>query len=453
MRLHFFGGVQSVTGANYLLEADGKKILIDCGLRQGQGFCDSINCDPFPFKPEEIDAVFITHAHIDHTGRLPKLIRLGYKNKIYSTPPTRDFAELLLLDSEHILKKETDKLGVAPLYGLDDVLALMKSWEVINYHKTISIGDIWITPYDAGHILGSASYLIEAEGKKIVFSGDLGNFPAPIIKSTEFIEGADYALIESTYGGRIHEPPEERESKLREVIIETVKKGGVLMIPAFAMERTQDILFQLNDLVENKMIPRVPVYLDSPLAIKLTTIYEKYSSYFNDETRALIQKGDKIFNFPGLHTTLQTEQSKEINNTPNPKIIIAGSGMMQGGRMVHHAQRYLPDKNSTILFVGYQASGSLGRQIYEESKSGRPFSVKIFDEDVPVNCEVAAIGGYSAHADQPRLIKWLSSMGKNLKKVYVCMGEPDQSEALAHKVKNDIKLAAEMPAPNQVVEL
>lgn len=453
MRLHFYGGARSVTGSNFLLEADGKKIIIDCGLRQGIGFCDEINCDPFPYNPSEIDAIFVTHAHIDHTGRLPKLIKAGYKNKIYSTPPTREFSELLLLDSEHIMKKETDRLSREQLYDAGDVLQLMRMWDEVFYHKTISIGDVRITPYDAGHILGSAFYLVEAEGKKIVFSGDLGNFPAPIIRSTEFISDADYALIESTYGGRVHEPQEERLGKLRDVIIETMAKKGTLMITAFAMERTQDLLFQLNDLVENKKIPKVPIYLDSPLAIKLTSIYQKYSSYFNDETQAQIQKGDKIFDFPGLHTTLQTFESKAINNIPNPKIIIAGSGMMQGGRMIHHAKRYMSDPNSTLLFIGYQANGSLGRRILEKSKEGKPFNVKIFDEEIVVNCRVVAIGGYSAHADQPRLVEWLSPMKQNLKKVFVCMGEPDQGEALMQKINSELGVVTEMPSIGHIVEL
>lgn len=448
MRLHFYGGVRSVTGANYLLEAGGKKILIDCGLRQGIGFCDEVNCEPFPYKPEEIDAVFVTHAHIDHTGRLPKLVKAGYKNKIYSTSPTRDFAELLLLDSEHIIRKETDRLQVAPLYGTEDVINLMKMWEGVSYHQTIFVGDVRVTPYNAGHILGSSFYFIEVEGKRVVFSGDLGNFPAPIIKNTEFIDNVDYALIESTYGGRVHEPPAEREDKLKKIIEEAVAKKGTLMIPAFAMERTQDLLYQLNDLVENGKIPKVPVYLDSPLAIKLTTVYQKYNSYFNDEARELIAGGDKIFNFPGLHLALQTEQSKDINNVPGPKIIIAGSGMMQGGRIIHHARRYLPDKNSTLLFIGYQAGGSLGRKIFDGAKN-----VKIFGEEVAVNSKIEAIGGYSAHADQPRLIEWLRPMAKNLKKVYACMGEPDQAEALVQKIKSELGVNAEIPEVGQVVEL
>lgn len=453
MKLHFLGGAQAVTGSNFLLEANGKKILIDCGLRQGIGFCDEINCDPFPFKPEEIDAVFVTHAHIDHTGRLPKLIKKGYKNKVYSTEPTRDISELLLLDSEHIMKRETDRLNQEELYNTENVISLMRQWEGIPYHKTISVGDVHVTAYDAGHILGSAFYKVEAEGKKIVFSGDLGNYPAPIIRSTEFIEGVDYVVIESTYGGRIHEPIETRKIKFEQIIEETISKKGVLMIPSFAMERTQDILYQLNDLIENNKVPRIPVYLDSPLAIKLTAMYRKYDSNFNDEARALINSGDKIFNFPGLHTTLQTEQSKEINYAPNPKIIIAGSGMMQGGRMIHHARRYMPDHNSTMLFIGYQATGSLGRKILDGSKSGKPFSVKIFDEDIPVNCKIVAIGGYSAHADQPRLIEWLRHTKDSLKKIYTCMGEPKEAEALILQIKSELNLDAEMPKINQVVEL
>lgn len=459
MQLHFYGGVQSVTGSNFLLETDSKKILIDCGLQQGVGFCEEINCRPFPYNPEEVDAVFVTHAHIDHTGRLPKLIREGYRGKIYSTPPTRDFAELLLLDSEHIMRKETERLGEQPLYETEDVVELMKRWEVVLYHKTVSVGEMKITPYDAGHILGSAFYVVEGtsissgQTVKVVFSGDLGNYPAPIIKPTEFINDADYCLIESTYGGRVHEELDERKNKLEKIIKETIVGGGTLLIPAFAMERTQDILYQLNELIENNRLPRVPVFLDSPLAIKLTAVYQKYNNYFNNEARELVEGGDKIFNFPGLHMALQTEQSKEINNVPNPKIIIAGSGMMQGGRIAHHARRQLPNPRSTILFIGFQAAGSLGRRILDGSKSHTAFSVKIFGEDIPINCRVEAIGGYSAHADQPRLLKWLAPMKKNIKTVFACMGEPKEATALVEKIRETLGIDAEMPEINQVVEL
>lgn len=447
-----------MTGSNFLLEAGGKRILIDCGLRQGIGFCDEINCDPFPYDAKKIDALFVTHAHIDHTGRIPKLVQSGFKGKIYSTPPTRDMAELLLLDSEHIISKEMERLGLPPLYGAEEVFRALDLWEGIPYHEPVILGDASITLYNSGHVLGSSFILIEAEGKKIVFSGDLGNFPAPIIQPTEFIKDADYVLIESTYGGRVHESLPKRKEKLQKVIEASIKAHGALLIPAFAMERTQELLYELNELVEKKLVPRVPIYLDSPLAIKLTAVYKKYESYFNTEAKRLIESGDKIFNFPGLKSTLTTEESKAINNVPNPKIIIAGSGMLQGGRIMHHAARYLKDPKSAILFIGYQAAGSLGRRLYEGSKNNdmsarSPFSVKIFGEEIPVEAKIEAIGGYSAHADQPRLLAWLAPMAKNLKKIFVCIGEEDQGEALAQKIKEKFGVRAEIPNIGDVMEL
>ncbi len=448
MKLTFHGGAKSVTGANYLLESGGMKILVDCGLNQGGNYAERQNFEPFPYRPEEIQAAFVTHAHIDHIGRLPKLYKDGFRGRIYSTPPTRDFGEFLLLDSEHILSKEAEREQRPLLYDTDDVVATMNIWEGVEYHATVTVGPFRVTFYNAGHILGSAILLIEVEGKRFVFTGDLGNFPPPIIQTTEMLQSADYCVIESAYGDRIHENVGGRKEQLEDAVEDVVKTNGTLMIPAFAMERTQDLLFHLNDLVEHGRVPRIPTFIDSPLAIKLTEVYRKYQKYFNHETSAVIRSGDDILNFPGLRFTLSTEQSKEINNAPAPKIVIAGSGMMQGGRILHHAIRYLPDPKSMILFIGYQAFGSLGRQIMEGAKE-----VRIFGETVPVRCAKRVIHGYSAHADQPRLIEWLTPLRHSLKKIFIVQGEEKASAALAQKVRDELAIAAEVPDAGEEVML
>lgn len=448
LKLTFHGGAGSVTGANYLLDCDGEKILIDCGLQQGGHFAEKKNFEPFPYDPKEIKAVFVTHAHVDHVGRIPKLYRDGFRGAVYSTHPTKDFAELLLIDSEHLLFQESEREKKQPIYTIEDIRATMGLWRGVNYHEPVEIGKFKVTFYDAGHILGSSIILVEAESKKIVFSGDLGNSPAPMIKPTEHIASADYCLIESTYGNRTHENVDKRQEFLEDAIEDAAKSKGVLMIPAFAMERTQDLLFHINQLAEGGRIPKAPIYIDSPLAIKLTAIYKKYYDYFNPETQKLIRSGDDIMNFPGLHFTLTTEQSKAINDVPPPKIILAGSGMSNGGRILHHEMRYLPDPKSIILFIGYQATGTLGRRILNGEKV-----VKIFGEEVPVRCKVVTISGYSAHADQPRLLEWLSPMRQTLKKAFVIQGEEGSSEELAQKMRDDLAIETVVPKAGETVEL
>lgn len=441
MKLTFHGGAGEVTGANYLLESGSTRILIDCGLHQGANFCEKHNWEPFSYDPKTVNAVFLTHAHIDHSGRLPKLIKDGFRGTVYSTPPTRDFANLLLLDSEHMLIEAAERFKLPTLYGVREIEELMAHWKGLKYHEFVQIGPFKITLYNAGHILGSTSYLVECEGRKIVFSGDLGNSPAPIIGPYELFkeeDEIDYCIIESAYGNRFHEPVPE--GAIEDVIEGAVKAGGVLMIPAFAMERTQKLLFEINELVENGRVPRIPIYLDSPLAIKVTEVYKKYPEYFDAETRNLLKGDNMLFDFPGLRKTLTADESKSINNAPAPKAIIAGSGMSTGGRILHHEKRYLPDPKSTILFVGYQSKGTLGRQILEGAGS-----VRIHGEMVPVRCRKAVIEGYSAHADQRQLLEWLYPMRFSLKKVFTVQGEEEGSDILAKRIVNDLAVKAEVP--------
>jgi metallo-beta-lactamase family protein len=324
----------------------------------------------------------------------------------------------------------------------------MKLWQGVEYHAPVTVGPFRVVFYDAGHILGSSFIVIECDGKRIVFSGDLGNSPAPIIRPTEILRSADYCVMESTYGDRLHGDVSKREEELEDAIEDVVKNKGVLLIPAFAMERTQELLLHLNELVEQGRVPRVPVFLDSPLAIKVTELYQKYRQYFNPEMRDLIQKGDSLFNFKGLKFTLTVEQSKEINHVVPPKIIIAGSGMSQGGRILHHELRYLPDPTTMVLFIGYQASASLGRKIMEGVTP-----VHILGQEVESNCQKRIISSYSAHADQLGLLRWLKPMRVNLKRVFLVHGELESSTTLAHKIQDELAIGATIPTIGQTVEL
>ncbi|MEK7180829.1 MAG: MBL fold metallo-hydrolase [Patescibacteria group bacterium] len=452
MKLTFYGGAGTVTGVNYFLEAqvvDSRvKIMVDCGLHQGGNFAEHKNFEPFPYNPQEVDFVLITHSHVDHIGLLPKLVKAGFRGRVFSTAATRDFAELMLLDSEHLLAKEADRERAPLLYDEQDISHLMKLWEGVDYHALLDLKGVSAEFFDAGHILGSAFIKITAEGKTIVFSGDLGNYPAPIIKTTEEIPEANYCVIESTYGDRVHANVDKRREELEDAIEETVKSGGTLVVPAFAMERTQQLLFELNELVEGGRIPKVPVYIDSPLAIHLTEIYKKYRKQFNPAVSAMIKGGDDILDFPGLHFTLTTEESKSINDVQPPKVVIAGSGMSHGGRILHHEQRYLPDPHSMLLIVGYQGKGSLGRQLLDGAKK-----VRIFGEEVAVRCKIKLISGYSAHADQPKLVEWIRPARVALEKVFVVQGEEGASEALAQIIRDDLAVHTEIPSYGQEFDL
>ncbi|MBI4692337.1 MAG: MBL fold metallo-hydrolase [Candidatus Terrybacteria bacterium] len=448
LKLSFWGASQEVTGSNYLLETPSSKILIDCGFFQGSRINEERNRKPFFYNPSEIDGLIVTHAHLDHIGRIPKLVRDGFRGKIFSTPATRSFSQLMLTDSLGVLEKEVKRSGEKEMiYTEKDVERAMAQWEEIEYCQEFALNGLKIKFRDAGHILGSTIAEIVAGSRKIVFTGDLGNSPEPLLNDTEIIKDADFLIIESTYGDRVHESSKEAELKLERTIEDVVHNKGVLMIPAFSLERTQKILFQLNELVEHGRIPRVPVFLDSPLSIQATKIYKEYSRYYNEEAKKILYKDD-IFNFPGLKQTLTTEESKEIGNIPPPKIIIAGSGMCNGGRILHHLRQNLSNQNSAVLLVSYQAVGSLGRQLAEKAKM-----VSIFGEKVLVEAKIEKISGYSSHPDREALYNFTKNTADSLKKVFVVHGELKSSLFFTQRLRDYLGIDALAPKFGESYEI
>lgn len=455
VKLSFLGGAQEVTGSNHLLETNTTKLLIDCGLFQGSKVAEDKNHEPFKFNPKEIDVLLVTHAHLDHIGRIPKLVRDGFRGKIISTLPTRDFATLMLEDSLGILTKEAVREKKEPIYREEDIAKAMTLWEKVEYGEEIKINDLKIIFRNAGHILGSAMIEIQigspATGsgpKKIFFSGDLGNPPTPLLNDPYEITDADYLILESTYGSTEHESREGSKMKIERAIEQVVKSRGVLMVPAFSIERTQELLFEINELAENHRIPQLPIFLDSPLAIKATEIYKKYESYYNKEAKYIIASGDDVFNFPGLKFTLTTEESKEINNVPPPKVVIAGSGMSVGGRIIHHERRYLSDPNSILLLVGFQAAGSLGRRLQDGTSS-----VNILGEDVLVRAKIETITGYSSHPDVNGLFKIVEKTADTAKKVFVVQGEAKTALFFTQKIRDYCGVDALAPKIGDSFEL
>jgi len=447
-RLTFCGGAGSVTGANFFLEIDGKKILIDCGLVQGLEMADELNWADFLYDPKDIDFLFITHAHIDHIGKIPKLIHEGFRGRIYSTRPTRELTKPMLLDTANILSKEKN-LNLDKIYSEDNVNKTFSNWLSVNYHESIDLTpELKVIFKDAGHILGSAMIEFTYKGKKILFTGDLGNSPSPLLPDTEKVTDVDYLVIESVYGDRNHESRDDRRNILAEVIKDNYKKKGTLIVPTFSLERSQELLFELNTLLEKKEIPVMPIYLDSPLAIHLTEIFKNNKDYFNDKAQQVLSKDKYLFDFPGLHSTLHTKESQMINQAPNPKIIIAGSGMSSGGRIVHHERHYLPDPNNTILLTGYQAVGTLGRFISDGMKK-----VRITGEEVDVRARVVNILGYSGHKDSDGLLDFVSDMQDKVQKIFVVMGEPKSAMFLTQKIRDNLGLKAYAPAQGDSVLL
>lgn len=452
-KVTFAGGAQMPTGSNFLVEFGGKKILIDCGMVQGEKYTVPTNYEPFTYDTSSIDMLVVTHGHLDHVGRIPRLVKQGFKGRIMSTEPTREIGELIMLDSLGVFGKEAAAQGIERLYEEADVLQAVHLWDtIVEYEKPFTFktdeGDAIITLHDAGHILGSAIIEIEYKGKRLAFTGDLGNTPSPLMRDTTLLHNIDYLVMESVYGDRNHTDKDKRAEILKEAVTSTIAKGGSVIIPAFSIERTQEMLQVFNELVESDQLPSVPVYLDSPLGINITKVYKKFEHLFNENTEKIIKSGDDIFAFKGLISTASPAESREINNDHRPKIIIAGSGMSNGGRIIHHEARYLPDEKSTIIIVGYQAVNTLGRRIVDGEKQ-----VFIHNQPVDVRARVVNIHGFSAHKDSDHLYEFIGSTKDSLKKVFVVLGEPKSAYYLAQKIHEGYGLNVTVPEKGDTVEL
>jgi len=449
MKISFYGAAREVTGSLYLVETGKTRILVDCGMHQGCNTCDVKNLVDFPFDSKAIDAVLLTHAHLDHSGRIPKLIKAGFRGKIYGTAPTLKLAALVIEDAQHIMEEDHEREGIPVLYSKEDVAATIEQFEPVDYSREVTIGDVTCRPRDAGHIFGSAFWEVrQINGPSAAFSGDLGNRGSKILRPTAQLSAVDALIIESTYGNRIHEDESTREAKLREILDHTIKNKGVLVVPAFAIDRTQQILFELNHLVEKGIVPQIDIYLDSPMAIKATDVMKEYPQYYNKEARELAASGDDLFDFPGLRLTKTRDESKLINEAPKPKVIIAGSGMMNGGRIQHHLVRYLADKNATVLIVGYQAEGTLGRDLHDGKKV-----VRVLQETVHVKATVLSIGAYSAHADQAKLVSWVEEAEALPKHIFCTHGEEGAAVALVTRFKQHLNIDAVAPHVGESYEI
>lgn len=391
----------------------------------------------------------ITHAHADHIGRLPKLVKDGFAGKIYATPPTAALMRVMLADAHKIMRQECERHGDKPLYSEQDLIKTFEHVIPLEYDKKLKLPkgcELYFR--DSAHILGSAMIEIRIADEIIIFTGDLGNTPTPLLKTIYPVEYCDYLIMESVYGDRLHEETNERKLKLERVIEDTVSRKGTLIIPTFALERTQALLSELNELVEHNRIPRIPIYLDSPLAINATAVYKEFRSYFNEEAQKELGSDNDLFDFPGLVMTTTREDSQKINAVPSPKIVMAGNPHGYGSRIAHHLIRTLPDPNSTVLFVGYARVSSMGRHLMDGAKE-----LTIHGNTIPVRAQIAHISGYSAHADQEQLKNFVTAINKPIKNIFVAMGELSASQTLATILQDEVGVHATVPKLGDVITL
>jgi metallo-beta-lactamase family protein len=424
------------------VRGEGISFLVDCGLQQGSKYAQDANHTDFSYDPKSIDLLIITHAHMDHIGRIPKLVRDGFRGAIISTPQTKEIAPIMFADALGLMRKESKDHQTPMLYEETDIAQAMALWtRTYEYHEVFELAQgMRARLLDAGHILGSAMLEITYQGKKMVFTGDLGNSPSPLLRDTEALQNITYLVMESVYGDRNHGSHEVRDKEFRKIVASSVARGGALVIPTFSIERTQVMLYELNEMVENKEIPSVPVFLDSPLAQKVTEVYRRHSALYNDAVQAQIRAGDDVFSFPKLEFSIDRRDSEAISRVKNPKIILAGSGMSAGGRVISHERNYLEDPKSTILFVGYQMPGSLGRELQEGAKK-----VRIGGEEIHVHAHIETVGGFSAHKDSDGLVEFVSHTASTLKHVFVAMGEAKAGMFLCQRLRDELGVLASFP--------
>lgn len=448
-----FGGAEQVTGSNFLIEFTDRssnktsRILIDCGLPQGLD-AEHHAWAPLAYDASSVDYLLVTHAHMDHIGRIPFLKASGFNGKIYSTKPTKDIGIVALQDALHIMTKDVEKGNMDEMpYKERDMLASFSSWKTVDYRQSLRLEkNLSVTFFDSSHVLGSAFIQINFDGEKILFTGDMGK-NSLLLPEADIPTDSDVVFMETVYGGRMHENVEERQAKLLQAIKDEIARKGTLVIAAFAIERTQEVLKEINDFIEDKKIPKIPVYLDSPLAIDVTKIFKKYESYFNPEMQEHIHHGDDIFKFPGLHFSEGHEDSVAINNIPGPKIVIAGSGMIAGGRIIHHVRKYISSDKNTILLAGYQAVGTYGRLLAEGKKH-----IIFYGEPFNVNAKVLQLTGYSAHRDKEALLEFVDVVKNNCKSLNLILGDTESLIAFRDAVYERFQIRAHICLKKEVLE-
>ena len=473
MKITFLGATKIVTGSNFLVEAAGKKFLVDCGMYQGNAELEMKNYKEFDYNPAEIDFMLLTHAHIDHSGRIPKLYNEGFKGPIYAHKATCDLCAIMLPDSGHIQEMESEwknkkrlrkgQQTFPPLYTAEDAIKSQELFVPVKYDDIIQVAEnIYVRYNDAGHMLGSSSIEVwtKEDGKKTktVFSGDIGNNDIPLLSSPTMIESADFLVMESTYGSRLHVRNNQKAELFLNIVSETIDNGGTVVIPSFAVGRTQEILYELNKIKENtddaefmrkyKTLMKVPVYVDSPLAISATEVFKQNTDLFDDEIKEKMENGDNPLEFPGLKFTQTADESKALNESPEPAIIISASGMCDVGRIKHHLKHNIWNPKSTILFVGYQAPGTLGYSIVNGAKK-----VTIFGEEFAVNARIEYIEGYSGHADQEWLMNFVYSFISRPKHIFLVHGEEESQEVLRDKILEETGIGVSIPEYGETYEL
>lgn len=474
MKLKFCGAARTVTGSCFYIDTGSFKFLVDCGAFQGDDETEKLNYEPFGFDPGQLDAVFLTHAHFDHSGRIPILVKQGFKGRIIGTQPTRDLAKVVLLDAAKIQQEEYDRWqtrskfqketkdssaqGTAyesrePLFTEQDVEEVFNLFDIYPYGSSVSISEgVEFRMRDAGHILGSCTFEFwiktsEGREKKIVFSGDLGQPGARIVRDPDLIREADYVVCEATYGNRLHKSKDETTLELLSILKQAQQEGSNVLIPSFAIERTQEILYEINMFVENKILENIEVYLDSPMASKATEIFKQYPTFYDDDARRLLEKGDDPFHFKGLTTIDSADESRRLINKRGV-VIIAGSGMCTGGRIVHHIKNNIEKENTHMVFVGYQVAGTLGRKLVDGEQE-----IRVMGQPLQVRAKIHTLGGFSAHGDQRDLRYWLRGFGHSPEKIFIVHADEEIAIGFASNIKTELGVEVDVPKFNEEFEL